>query len=125
MTSSDSLASSARSSKDYNNSEDSSLNEPIEIHNRFNAKLIRAKWFVQQNKVKLNTENKYFEVMDEKDYVHIVRLLPTQFCSCLEKFKCCHIFAVLHLTGMDIDSSFKHCKMTDLSKLIQKRNGGP
>ena len=26
---------------------------------------------------------------------------------------------------MDIESSFKHGKMTDLSKLIQKRNGGP
>ena len=86
---------------------------------------MRAKWFVQQNKIKLNIENKYFEVTDEKDYVHIVRLLPTQYCSCLEKHKCCHIFAVLHSTGMDIDTSFKHGKMTDLSKLIQKRNGGP
>ena len=66
--------SSARSSKESNNSEDSSHNEPIEIHNRFNAKLVRAKWFVQQNKIKLNIDNKYFEVTDEKDYVHIVRV---------------------------------------------------
>ena len=77
-----------------------------------------AKWFVQQNKIKLNIENKYFEVTEEKDYVHIVRLLLSQYCSCLQKHKCCHIFAVLHSTGMD--SSFKHGKITDLSKLMGK-----
>ena len=55
--------------------------------------LLRAKWFVQQNKVKLNAANKYYEVTDEKDYLHNVRLMPSQYCSCLEKTKCCHIYA--------------------------------
>jgi hypothetical protein len=44
--------------------------------------------------------------------------------TCLEKTKCCHIYAALHSTGMDIDSSFTHGKMTDLSKLIKQKNGG-
>ena len=79
---------------------------------------------VQQNKVKLNAANKYYELTDEKDYLQNVRLMPSQYYSFLEKTKCCHIYAALHSTGMDIDSSFTHGKMTDLSKLIKEKNGG-
>ncbi len=63
--------------------------------------------------------------LPQKNFLHFARLLLSQFCSSLEKYKCCHIFDVLHLTGIKIDYSIKHFKMTDLSKLIQKRNTGP
>ena len=45
-------------------------------------------------------------------------------CTCDDKTKCCHILAVLHVNGIDINNSYYHKKMSSYSQIVKVANGG-
>ena len=89
-------------------------NSPFELRNRYNSKISRALWFVNNGKVKLDTALKIYFVTDEKNNCYQVKLLPKATCTCLEKNSCCHILAVQSING--IEPAYKIPNLTDLTK---------
>ncbi len=60
---------------------------------------IRAQWFIDNNKVELCPKMQVFNVKNEKDIIHAVKLNP-ESCSCPEKKGCAHLLAAKLAVGL-------------------------
>jgi hypothetical protein len=81
----------------------------------------RAKWLVDNNRVKHLTEEKLYHVRSDSDKVYIVNLTNKPECTCPAKKNCVHILACKHSNGEELIA--KNPVRVALSKLVSnKRN---
>lgn len=62
----------------------------------------RAKWLVDNNRIKHITEDKLYHVKSESDNVYIVNLSNKPECTCPAKKNCVHILACKHSNGEEL-----------------------
>lgn len=81
----------------------------------------RAKWLVDNKRIKHFTEEKIYHVKSESDNVYIVNLSNRPECTCPAKKNCVHILACKHSNGEEL--ILKNPIRIALSKLVSnKRN---
>lgn len=97
------------------------IDEPIELRHRFNSKVSRALWMVNNDQIRLDSKLKTYFVSDEHNECYQVKLLPKATCTCLEKQHCCHILAVQSINGIEISNAYK---IPNLAKLTKSKNMG-
>jgi hypothetical protein len=81
----------------------------------------RAKWLVDNKRVKHYTEDKIYHVKSDNAKMYTVILNSKPECTCIAKNNCVHILACKYINGEDI--SDKNPVRIALSKLVaNKRN---
>ena len=83
------------------------------VRTAFNSKIYLALQLVKDQKIHHNMSLGIYNVV-QNDTTYQVTIYPKQQCSCIEKFGCCHILAVLKINGRNIE---KDCKAPNLGQL--------
>ena len=87
------------------------------------SQMARAKILIEAGKISFDPKLHLFNVLGSGDNPYVVRLFPTEFCSCPSKGQCYHIIAVKTSIGAMVDTKLNPLKNLNLlRKNTRSRN---